>query len=108
MTRSSLNSGQSRLVQIIEELGFGRIEQLTIRHGEPYYERTPRIIQEIKLGSEGERRPEHSETDVTLKKAFENLFNQLACLRDGVVEVEVRHSLPFRLILERCYKEPVP
>jgi hypothetical protein len=29
----------------------------------------------------------------------------LSRLRDGAVDIEVRHSLPFRLVLERPFKE---
>ena len=56
------------LLHLIEELAFGRIEQLSIRNGEPCYECAPRIVQEIKLGSETERRPDRSKPDLTLKK----------------------------------------
>lgn len=108
MKRSLPSPSQLQLLQIIGELGFGRIEQLSIRNGEPCYERAPRILQEIKLSSETERRADHRKADVTLKQEFENLFSQLVRLSDGVVDIEVRHSLPFRLVLERSYRELVP
>jgi hypothetical protein len=108
MTKGSLNPGQRRILEIIEELRFGRIEQLSIHDGEPCYARAPRIVQEIKLGSESGRQPEHSSTDLALKKEFHDLFNELGRLRDGIVDIEIRHSVPFRLVLERRYKEFVP
>ena len=40
-----------------------------------------------------------------LKKEFENLFEQLSRLGNGFVDIEVRHRLPSRLVLERRYKE---
>ena len=107
MTRSLLSPGQSQLLLIIEELGFGRVEQLSIHNGEPSYHPPPRIVQEIKLGSETERRPD-PEANLTLKKEFENLFSELVRLGDGVVDIEVRHRVPFRLVLERCHKGLVP
>ena len=64
-----------------------------------------RIVQEIKLGSEPERRPDRSSADLTLKREFEVLFDQLSHVRDGLVDIEVRHGLPFRLVIERRYKE---
>ena len=105
MTKSALGLGQRRTVEIIEELGFGRIEQLLIRDGEPCYKRAPRIVQEIKLSSEHEWPVDRSSADLTLKKEFESLFEQLIRLRDGIVDIEVRHSAPFRLVLERRCKE---
>ena len=101
MTKSSLNPGQRRIVEIIEALGFGVIEHLLIRGGLPCYEPEPRIVQAIKLDSEPERQPHDGQGDLTLKKEFESLFNQLSRLRDGIVDIEVRHSLPVRLVLER-------
>ena len=58
-----------------------------------------------KLDSEPERPPDRSCTDLTLKREFENLFQQFSQLGDGFVDIEVRHSAPFKLVLERRYKE---
>jgi hypothetical protein len=104
MTKSSLNLSQRRTVEIIEALGFGVIERLSIRGGLPCYEPEPRIVQAIKLDSEPERQHDRN-ADLTLKKEFESLFNHLSQLRDGVVDIEVRHGTPFRLVLERRYEE---
>lgn len=105
MTRSSLDPGQRLTVEIIEALGFGVIERLLVRDGLPCYESEPRIVQTIKLASEPERQPDRSFADLTLKKEFESLFDQLARLRNGVVDIEVRHNAPVRLVLERRCKE---
>jgi hypothetical protein len=104
MTKSSLNPSQRQTVEIIEALGFGVIERLMIRGGLPCYEPEPRIVQAIKLDSEPERQPDDGNADLTLKKEFESLFDQLSRLGDGIVDIEVRHSAPFRLVLERRYK----
>jgi hypothetical protein len=107
MTRSSLSPDQLRTVEIIEALGFGAIEHLSIRGGLPSYELEPHIVQAIKLDSEPERQPDRSDLGLTLKREFESLFIQLTQLREGFVDIEVRHSAPFRLVLERRYKELV-
>src|SRR5712691_2483772 len=100
MTKSSLNPGQRQTVEIIEALGFGAIEHLSIRGGLPCYDPEPRIVQAIKLDSEPERQPERSDPGLTLKREFESLFNQLSRLREGFVDIEVRHSAPFKLVRE--------
>lgn len=105
MTKSSLDPGRRWTVEIIEALGFGVIESLSIRDGLPCYEPEPRIVQAVKLAPGSERQPGLSCADLTLKKDFEILFDQLTRLRNGVVEIEVQHSLPFRLVLERRYQE---
>lgn len=105
MTRGSLSAGQRRLLAIIEGLSWGRIEGLSIRDGQPSYDLPPRIVQEIKLGSEPSPRPPDGGAACALKKEFEVLFHQLSALRDGGVDIEIRHSVPFRLVLERRYAE---
>jgi hypothetical protein len=70
MTKSSLNPGQRRTVEIIEALGFGVIERLMIRDGMPCYEPGPRIIEAIKLDSEPNRQPNRVSTDLTLKEGI--------------------------------------
>jgi hypothetical protein len=105
MTKSSLDPGRRWTVEIIEVLGFGVIEGLSIRDGLPCYEPEPRIVQAIKLAPGPERQPDRSSADLTLKRDFESLFDQLMRLRNGVVDIEVQRCLPFRLVLERRLKE---
>ena len=100
MTRRSLNSAQRRLLDIIESLGFGHIERLNVRNGEPCFASPPRILEEIRLATEPEERADRNDLE-TLKKAIGDLYSQLSRLGEGVVDIEVRHSLPFRLVLER-------
>ena len=104
MTRSALKPAQRQTVEIIEALGFGVIERLFVRGGLPYFDPEPRIVQEIKLGSEPGRQSDLGDAALTLKKEFESLFDQLHRLRDCVVDIEVRHGLPFKLVLERRLK----
>jgi hypothetical protein len=92
-------------VEIIQALGFGAIEDLSVRAGLPCYEPEPRVVQAIKLDSAPERQPDRSNADLTLKIEFERLFDELRQLRDGVVDLEVRHGAPFRLIVKRRCKE---
>ena len=101
MTKSSLNADQFRTVEIIEALGFGVIEGLVIRGGSPCYEREPRLVQTIKLDLEPDRQTERGCADLTLKREFDSLFDQLGGLGDAIVDIEIRHGLPFKLVLER-------
>jgi hypothetical protein len=105
MNRSSLDPAQLRAMLIIEALGFGVIEGLLIHDGSPCYVPEPFITQEIKLASEPARWSGADCPDLTLKKEFESLFEQLGRLRNGVVDIEVRHGAPFKLVLERRYEE---
>lgn len=103
-TRSSFNQAQLKLALIIQGLGFGNIEGLSIRAGQPSFDPAARIVQSIKLGAHPESVRRASEND-TLKKAFADLFEHLSTLGDCTVGIEVQHGLPFRLILERSCEE---
>jgi hypothetical protein len=107
MTKSSLDPRQRWTVEIIEAMGFGVIEHLSIRYGMPCYDPEPRIVQTIKLATEPERSPVISSAGLTLKQEFRRLFEQFSRLQDCSVDIEVQHGLPFRLVLERRYKELV-
>lgn len=101
MTKSSLNADECRTAEIIEALGFGVIGGLVIRGGSPCYEREPRLVQTIKLDLEPERQTERGCADLTLKREFESLFHRLHDLGDAIVDIEIRHGLPFKLVVER-------
>jgi hypothetical protein len=102
MTRSALDPDQRKLVALVEGLRFGVVERLSIRGGSPCYEPAPRVIQTVKLDSVTEPQPDLG-AELTLKKEFENLFDYLSRLGDATVDIEIRHSAPFRLVLEhRC------
>jgi len=105
MTKSSLNPAQRRTVEIIEALDFGVIERLLILGGLPFLEPEPRIVQAVKLDSKPTLQSDRICADLILKKEFENLFEQLSRFGNGFVDIEVRHRLPSRLVLERRYKE---
>lgn len=101
MTQSSLHPAQRRAIEVIKALGFGSIEHLEVRSGMPCFAPESRLVQSIKLTSVREGSSAHDTDDLTLKKEFAALFDQLNRLGDGVVDLEVRHGVPFRLVLER-------
>jgi hypothetical protein len=103
--RSALTPARQRLLSIMQGVRFGRIEGLIIRNSEPCFEQPLRIVEEIRLASDADYRAASSDGDFELKKEVTVLFDRLTRLRDGVVNIEVRHSAPFRLVLERCFKD---
>lgn len=108
MTKRALTPDRLRLLEIIDSIGFGHVEQLSVRNGEPRFEPAPRLIQEIKIDSEPPRRPDRGNTDLTLKKQFQTLFDQLDRLTDDIVDIQIRHNLPFKLVVNRRYTGVLP
>ena len=86
------------LMKLMQEINFGRIEDLKIRSGAPRLTPPPRVIREIKFGGDNGPRPEATKKDFMLKMEVRNLFAQLEAMGDGVVaSIEIKHGLPFRM-----------
>ena len=103
MLRSSLRSTQRQIAAMVETLDYGAIHGLSIRDGLPQCDPPPRIHQSIKLDSDAGKPADQRNAELTMKKEFERLFEQLERLRDAVVNIEVRHGLPVRLVVERAF-----
>lgn len=50
--KSDLSAPRRRMVELMQELGFGRIETLLVRAGDPVLNPPPRVVREVKLGVE--------------------------------------------------------
>jgi hypothetical protein len=97
---SQISPARQRLVEIIESLGFGAIE-LDVAHSEPSFDPPPKILQDIKIGGGSEPRTESVHRDFTLTSKMVEMFEHLDRLTSANVKIEVKHSQPFRLTIER-------
>ncbi len=74
-TKTSLTALRRRLLETMQQLNFGRIE-LEIRNGEPAFQPSPRLIQDIKIGSgENGPRAELASEDFALKSQVVEMFD---------------------------------
>lgn len=88
-----------QLVELISSIGFGRIENLPVRDGEPVLIPPPRVVRERLLGAR-ERAPDCRRDTHELKGQVRELFAELEQLGDGIVTcLEIRHGLPFKLTI---------
>ena len=101
-TFHSLDGPSRWLVDTCRQLGFGRIERLTVEKGLPCRTPSPRIVREIKFCSDGAERPSGN-GDFQLKSQVVEMLQAIARLPDGEIEaIEVKHGLPFRMIVEEA------
>ena len=101
--KSTLSAPRQKLLQAMQQLYFGKIENLVITGSEPLFSPAPRITQEIKLGVAEPERPGRQHDDFALKRHLIELFDHFDRLPDGtVVTIDVRHGLPARLIVARA------
>lgn len=100
-TKNALSVPRRQLLQLMQRCNFCRIENLEVRGGEPVFDPAPRVIQEIKLGSANGQRPDFEKDDLQLPAQVIELFEHLQRVGNGrVAVIEVRHALPFRVMLE--------
>jgi hypothetical protein len=98
---SGLSAARKRLLRLMQENPFSRIEQLTVIDGQPQFGPTTKIIAELKFGANDGPRREAGLAEFTLKKEHVELFRQLDVIGSGVIlALEVRAGLPFRMIRE--------
>ncbi len=101
MQMEDLSPARQRLLRLLQSINFGRVEELEIRNGEPVFSPAPRVFVELKLDVNDSPRPESRLERFPVREQVARLFTQIAHLNEGTVEViEVRHGLPFRMVIE--------
>ena len=92
---------RKRLLRVMQENPYSRIEHLAVISGEPAFGPRTRIIAEMKFGSGDGPRREAGLSDYALKKEVVELFQQLDQIGSGeLLTLEVRGGLPFRMTRE--------
>jgi hypothetical protein len=101
MQFADLSPAWQRLLRLFQTIHFGRVEELEIRNGEPVFSPEPRVFLELKLDTADGPRPERRLDRFELRSQVERFIGQVARMKDGTVErIEVRHGLPFRMVIE--------
>jgi hypothetical protein len=101
-TKAMISVPRRQLLEMMQRLNFGRIENLRLRAGEPAFEPAPRVIQDIKIGGENGPRKETARDDFELKSQVLELFEHLTEIGNGSIALlEIKHGLPFRLVIEK-------
>lgn len=108
-TKKALSPARRYLLELMQRYNFCRIENLEVHAGEPAFDPAPRVTQDIKLGAESGPRPELEKDDFLLREPVIELFEHLKRLGDGrIAVIEVKHGLPYRLVVEQPASGDVP
>lgn len=100
MKDSIASASHEQLVALIRQIGFGRIEFLHITGGQPVLDPLPRIVREIKFGSEISPSAPVGRSNSVPKRQVQELLDLMREIENGMIDVlEVRHGLPFRVVL---------
>jgi len=101
MRRHELSPDRSRLLDLMRDMGYGRIENLSIRAGEPVFDKSLRLIHEKLLGRKAKGRASPPQGDFELKIQQIEVFEYFDNVQDAFVPVlKVQDGLPFQLQLE--------
>ncbi|MCC6392614.1 MAG: hypothetical protein IT167_18585 [Bryobacterales bacterium] len=104
-----LSAPKQRLLRLFQAVNFGRVEELEVRDGEPQFSPPPRVFVELKLDVENGARQESGLEQFPLRSQVVRFFTQLSRLEDGTVEcIDIRHGLPFRIVVEAMPAEVEP
>ena len=96
VTKTSLSRSRRRLLELMQEINFGRIENVFIFKGEPVFYPFPRVIYEIKFSGENNPRPERKVHDFELKNDVLELFRWIDRIGNGkILVLKIKHGLPF-------------
>lgn len=94
VSSATLSPARRELLAIFQRVGYGRIEYLIVRAGEPVVDPAPRVVPEFRF-TDDEDRPVVRPAVFTLKVRHLNFFRALDRVRDGVLVVRFRDGLPF-------------
>lgn len=98
--KSQLSPQRRRLVELMQQINFGRIDRLEIHRGQPMLESPMTIIREYKFGGENGTRSERMREDFCLKRQVSDLMSQFDLIQNGMIDqLEVKHGLPFRMVV---------
>jgi len=94
-TTKNITPAQVRLLQIMQECKFGRIENLPVRDGQPVFNSDVRVVRAARLGGNSPGTKLVAGDEFELKRSVRDLFDELTRLGNGtVVRLEFRHGLP--------------
>ena len=86
---------EQRLLEVMQAVNFGRIDNIEIKGGRPVVNADWKMIRTIRIGRENGPRPELEKKDFVLKAKQVEIFEHIRSLRDGAkIMVCVQHGLP--------------
>lgn len=102
ITLSSVSEPERRLIRLLQEVPFGRIEEIRVKGGSPVFQPAPRIVRTLKMGGHNGPREEVTHEDFLLKRSVVELLEIIRTMRDDeILTVVLMHGLPHFLEIRR-------
>ena len=98
---SSLSQSGKILVELMQELNFGQIENLHVRCGEPCFSPFPIVIKDIVFGKSNGAHTEWDGKDFILKKPVVEMFDYFEQIGNSLVYLLIiQNGLPVRMKIQ--------
>jgi hypothetical protein len=93
--KSALSPARRRLVEVMQDLGYGRVKRLVLSSGEPVMDPPPRVLRHKRLTGADKVKPGAQRGDFILKSQLVEMFEEFDRLGNGVVDtIKVQDGLP--------------
>ena len=103
--KRNLSPSRQRLIELMQETHFGRIEGLVVRNGEPVLDPSPRITRDVLFGTGKDNGAHRARAmpDFALKEQHQQLFQFFD--RERSLQIDsliIQHGLPVRMSLPKA------
>ena len=98
VTKAALTPARRRLVEMMQEINFGRIERLDVRDGEPLFDPPPMAVRQMVFGKKNGPNQIRNQDGYALKKKVAELFEVFDREQTfRVLELVIDDGLPLRM-----------
>ena len=97
-TKAALTPARRLLLELMQEVNFGRIEQLEVRDWEPVLDPPPRVVRQIVFGKTNGPNARRANDGFVLKKKVAEFFEVFDRERSFLIlELVIDNGLPVRM-----------
>lgn len=106
---SDLSPAMRSLITLMNKTGYGTIERLHVRDGEPLDHPLPRVTRTVRFSAASSPVKVLKSDDYALKNQILTMVEEFDHLGDGIItRLEVQHGLPFRMEIEEIMPSQRP
>jgi len=98
VTKASLTPARKRLVELMQEVNYGRIEELQVQDGEPVFDPPPTVLRLFLFGKDNGPNESRGNDGFALKRKVAELFEVFDRERSlSIQELMIDNGLPVRM-----------
>jgi len=98
VTKATLTPARKRLLELMQEINYGRIEKLHVRDGEPVFDPPPTVLRLFLFGKDNGPNESRGNDGFALKKKVAELFEVFDRERSlSIQELMIDNGLPIRM-----------